>query len=89
MLAEVPVESSQGTFSFSPLVQKPEVALGVHKDSGYTNTILSLHSWDREAQTSGTNHTVSRWGDDLGGCLPWACTLASLTLSSFYFYFHD
>lgn len=43
-LAGEPAEKSQGTFSFSPLVQQPEVALGEHKDSGYTNTIMSLGS---------------------------------------------
>lgn len=48
MLVGVPAEKSQDTFSFSPSVQQPKVALGVHKDSGYTNRIMSLHSQDRE-----------------------------------------
>lgn len=48
MLAGVPAEKSQGTFSFSPSVQQPAAALGVHKDSGCTNTTMSLHSQDRE-----------------------------------------
>jgi len=89
MLVGVPEEKSLGCCSSSPLVQQPEFALGVCKDAGYTNTITSLHSSDREAQTSGINHTVSRQGDNLEDCLPWACALASTTLSSFYFYFQD
>lgn len=48
MLAGVPAEKSQDTFSFSSSVQQPEVALGVHKDSGSKNTITSLRSQDRE-----------------------------------------
>lgn len=48
MLAGVTSEKSPDTFSFSPSVQQPEVALGVHKGSGYTNTIMNLCSQDRE-----------------------------------------
>lgn len=78
-------EKSQDTFSFLPSVQQSKVALGVHKDSAYTNTIMSLHSQDRE-HTHQVSIAVSPGGKTIWDAV---CLEPVLKHLLHYLYFQD
>lgn len=80
MLAGLPAEKSQDTFSFSPQFSSPSCSWGTQK--------LGVHKHNHEpalpgqgTQTSVINCSVFRRKDNLGHYLPQACALVSLTLS--------